>query len=123
MNELKIMRIYDSYISSGYRILVDRLWPRGVAKVKANLDLWSKDIAPSNNLRKWFNHDPKKFLEFAELYRKELEEDNELENFIKIVKEQLAQENVLLLYGAKDEQYNNAVVLKDLLEKQLNKKV
>ena len=78
MNTIKIKRIYeDPSENDGYRILIDRVWPRGVSKEDAKLDDWKKDIAPSNELRKWFDHDPDKFGEFAKRYRKELEDKKE----------------------------------------------
>jgi uncharacterized protein YeaO (DUF488 family) len=97
----------------GPRILVDRLWPRGIAKKSLRLDSWNKDVAPSNELRKWFNHDPARWDEFRKRYFAEL--DNNPASWNPLVK--LARSgNVTLLYGAKDDQYNNAEALKDYLE-------
>jgi uncharacterized protein YeaO (DUF488 family) len=112
---IKIKRAYQpAKESDGFRILVDRLWPRGVSKVKAKLDLWMKDIAPSNNLRKWFAHDPIRWDEFQSRYNEELKDKTE---FLKQIKE-LEKSNltVTLVYGAKDEEHNNAVVLRDILK-------
>ncbi|HOI60003.1 MAG TPA: DUF488 domain-containing protein [Candidatus Pacearchaeota archaeon] len=116
MPTIKIKRIYgQKEKDDGFRILVDRLWPRGVSKEKAALDLWFKEIAPSNELRKWFKHDPKKWELFKEKYESEITENKE--NFKKI-KEIIDKEKIVtLLYSAKDEKYNEAVVLKNLLEK------
>lgn len=110
----KIKRVYDEYDKSdGFRILVDRLWPRGVSKENAHLDLWLKDIAPSNDLRKWFGHDPKKWEEFKERYKDEIRDKKEILNQLKSLMEE--HETITLVYGAKDTEYNEAVVLKNLL--------
>ena len=109
-------RIYeDPANNDGYRVLVDRLWPRGVSKEKAKLDEWMKEIAPTDELRKWFDHDPDKFDEFKKRYKKELEDKSDL---IEQLVEKSEEKKVTLLYGAKDEQNNQAVVLKELLEGQ-----
>lgn len=110
---IKIKRIYEgSEKGDGKRILVDRLWPRGVSKEKADLDLWMKDIAPTTELRKWFGHDPKKWPEFKKRYKQELRKNKaSVEEIKKISKGK----TVTLLYGAKDEEHNEAVVLKDFL--------
>ena len=112
---IKTKRIYNqNKDSDGFRILVDRLWPRGVSKERAALDLWFKEVAPSNELRKWFKHDPKKWELFKEKYRIEIMENKE--NFNKL-KEIVKKQNVVtLLYGAKDEEHNEAIVIKKLLE-------
>ncbi len=108
---IKIKRIYEpAEKNDGYRILADRLWPRGLSKKEAKLDLWLKDIAPSNELRKWYSHDPRKWPEFKKRYSKELKDKK---NQIKLIPKS---KNVTLLYGAKDEEHNNAVVLKEFLE-------
>ena len=112
---LKIKRIYDSpEKDDGFRVLVDRLWPRGVSKEKAHLDLWLKEIAPTDALRKWFGHDPKRWTEFAAKYRKELGGKKELTAQIK----KLARDhdNVTLLYAAHDASHNQAVVLQQVLK-------
>ena len=113
MGKIKIKRIYDEPAEGdGYRVLVDRLWPRGISKKYARLDEWDKKIAPSPELRKWFDHKEERFQEFGRLYREELmakpEELNRLKTLAK-------REVVTLLYGAKDPAINHAVVLKELL--------
>jgi uncharacterized protein YeaO (DUF488 family) len=112
---ITIKRAYEATKEDdGYRILVDRLWPRGVSKEKAKLDRWMKDIAPSNELRKWFGHDPDRWEAFKKKYLNEIQEHMEL---VKELKE-IIQENdtVTLIYSAKDEEHNNAVVLLELLK-------
>ncbi|MDZ7657704.1 DUF488 domain-containing protein [Fodinibius sp.] len=112
----KTKRIYEDYSEDdGYRVLVDRLWPRGVSKEEARLDKWCEEIAPSTELRKWFDHDPNKFEEFANRYKAELTEKGDLiDHLLKNSREQL----VTLLYAAKDEDHNHALVLKEFLEEQ-----
>jgi uncharacterized protein YeaO (DUF488 family) len=116
MTEIKAVRIYSHEQPAGYRILVDRLWPRGMSKEKAQLDEWDKEMAPSSELRKWFKHDPSKFAEFKQRYVTELQQNEETGHFVETVKEKLQQQDVLFLYGAKDEQHNQAVVLKEYIE-------
>ena len=114
MNAIKIKRIYDDRSNDdGYRILIDRIWPRGVSKEDAKLDAWNKDIAPSDKLRKWFDHDPDKFDEFAKKYRKEL--DDKKEDLTEILKK-AEEQTITLLYGAKDTEHNQAVVLQNVLK-------
>jgi uncharacterized protein YeaO (DUF488 family) len=98
----------------GVRILVDRLWPRGLTKAKASVDLWLKDIAPSTELRKWFGHDPGKWAEFKTRYRAELKDNNEQ---VALLKGEMKKGAVTLVYGAKDEQHNEAVVLQEYLSR------
>lgn len=113
---IKIKRIYDpASKDDGKRILVDRLWPRGVKKEKAEIDEWLKDIAPSDELRKWFSHDPSKWQEFKNRYRKELKDKDKSELFEELIKTARKGE-VTLLFSARDIVHNNAVVLKELLE-------
>lgn len=110
---LKIKRIYlPAEDTDGYRILVDRLWPRGIKKENAKVDLWAKDVAPSTELRKWFDHIPERFNEFKERYRTELKETEAFSNLLKTIREH---DTVTLLFSAKDEEHNNAVVLKDII--------
>jgi len=110
---IQIKRVYEKPdASDGFRILVDRLWPRGLTKEKAAADLWLKDIAPSTELRKWFNHDPEKWKEFQKKYQKELKENKEA---VSVLKEHLKQGPVTLLYGAKDQKHNEAEVLKNFI--------
>ncbi len=118
MNEVNIKRVYEPIGNNdGFRILVDRLWPRGINKEKVNIDAWLKEIAPSAALRKWFNHESGKWKRFVEKYKDELQKSeavNELKNFIKKHK------TITLLYAAHDEQHNNAVVLQGFMQKILN---
>lgn len=112
---IKLKRAYDTATKDdGFRVLVDRLWPRGISKEKAHLDLWMKDIAPSTTLRKWFGHDPKKWEGFQEKYKKELTENKELVNQLKEFERK--HKVLTLVYGAKDIGHNEAVVLVDLLK-------
>ena len=108
-------RIYEAAdTSDGYRVLVDRLWPRGVSKEEAALNEWAKAIAPSTELRKWFGHDPAKFDEFAKRYREEIKHNPEASEIIATWHRQAF---VTLLYGARDQANNEAVVLRKYLEK------
>ena len=110
-----IKRIYEEADEKdGARILIDRLWARGISKEKAHLNLWLKDIAPSDALREWFNHDPKKWPEFERKYKAELKTKTELIDQLKKLEKQHKQ--ITLLYGAKDSEHNNAVVLKNYLQ-------
>ncbi len=111
---IKLKRAYEAPESGdGFRVLVDRLWPRGVSKDSARIDLWLKEIAPSNELRKWFGHEPAKWTEFRKRYSRELDHNSDAVNQIR---EYLRQGPVTLVYGAKDEEHNDAVVLKEYLE-------
>lgn len=113
MPDIRIKRVYEEPdASDGKRILVDRLWPRGLTKERAKVDLWLKDVAPSNDLRKWFSHDPAKWQEFQSRYREELRKNKEQ---FALLKQEAAKGPATLLYGAKDEQHNEAVVLLKLL--------
>ena len=96
----------------GTRILVDRLWPRGLTKEKARVDLWLKEIAPATELRKWFGHNPAKWAEFQRRYTAELRNNKEQ---VTLLKQESANGTVTLLYGARDEEHNEAVVLQNLL--------
>lgn len=118
MTKVKIKRVYDKYEKAdGKRILVDRLWPRGVKKEDAKIDDWIKDVAPSDSLRKWFGHDPEKWIEFRKKYFSELKDKKEL------LKELIRQYKTILtlVYAAKDNEHNNAVALKEYLEKKVLK--
>jgi len=111
--EVKIKRIYEKPDKEdGKRILVDRLWPRGLTKEKASVDIWLKEIAPSTELRKWFGHDPDKWKEFQKRYKQELKKNHQQ---VLILKEQVKTGIATLVYGAKDEEHNEALVLKELL--------
>ncbi|HWB32076.1 MAG TPA: DUF488 domain-containing protein [Acidobacteriaceae bacterium] len=112
---IHIKRVYEPPLpADGRRILVDRLWPRGLSKERAHVDLWLKEIAPSNELRKWFAHDPAKWPEFQRRYKEEL---RPLREQLAQLKQEAARGTVTLLYGARDEQHNEAVVLAGLLGK------
>jgi len=113
---IRIKRIYEKpNRADGYRILVDRLWPRGISKENAQIDSWLKEISPSDKLRKWFSHDPEKWDDFQKKYKIELKTKLSILNEIKqLVKQKKV---VTLLYSAKDEKHNNAVVLSKILEK------
>ncbi|ODT77273.1 MAG: hypothetical protein ABS69_08795 [Nitrosomonadales bacterium SCN 54-20] len=113
---LKLKRVYEpSDKNDGTRILVDRLWPRGMTKAKAGVDIWLKELAPSAELRKWFGHDPDKWTEFKKRYRAELEENDEQ---LARLREEIKKGAVTLLYGAKDEEHNDAVALAEFLRDQ-----
>jgi uncharacterized protein YeaO (DUF488 family) len=108
-----LKRAYESSApSDGKRILVDRLWPRGVSKDRAALDLWLKDVAPSTELRKWFAHDPAKWPEFVTRYQAELAHNEALSE----LKALASEGDITLVYAAKDEEHNEAQVLKGILE-------
>ncbi len=112
-DKIGIKRVYDKPTEKdGIRILVDRLWPRGLSKEKARVDLWLKEIAPSDSLRKWFDHTPSKWEEFKERYFRELDEKEDLISTLMDNQGQV----ITLLYGAREEQFNNAVVLTEYLE-------
>lgn len=113
--QAQIKRVYEEPSEDdGKRILIDRLWPRGLTKEKAKIDVWLKDIAPSTQLRQWFGHDPQKWREFKRRYQGELEKNMTI---VSQLVELLKKGNVTLVYGAKDKEHNDAVVLKEYLEK------
>lgn len=112
---IQIARVYERVgKSSGWRILVDRLWPRGMKKENAHVDFWMKDIAPSDALRKWFGHDPKKWTEFQKKYRAELADKEQLLRELKQMEKKYG--TVTLLFAAKDAEHNQAVVLSGVLK-------
>lgn len=112
---IKIKRAYDKPSKEdGYRILVDGLWPRGISKDDAKIDLWLKEISPSSELREWFSHDPKKWEGFKSKYRDELKEKAELVKEIKRIEKE--KKTITLLYSTKDEQHNNVIVLSEILK-------
>jgi len=116
MGTVKIKRIYEQpEKADGLRILVDRLWPRGVKKESAELDSWMKEVAPTPDLRKWFNHEPAKWDEFKARYIHELKHNEALDALLEKVKDHKV---VTLLYAAKDEHYNHAAVLHHFLKSQ-----
>lgn len=111
---IQIKRVYEKpRKEDGRRILVDRLWPRGLTKEKAGIDLWLKEIAPSTELRKWFAHDPEKWVEFQKRYHRELRAN---ESQVSILKEQVKKGVVTLVYGAKDKEHNEALVIAEWLQ-------
>lgn len=111
---IRLKRVYGPPDDAdGKRILVERLWPRGLTKEKAQVDLWMKDIAPSTRLRKWFDHDPAKWAEFQKQYRDELEDNEEQ---VAQLKTAIGKRKATLVYGAKDEEHNAAIVLLEFLE-------
>lgn len=112
-SHIRLKRAYaPATADDGTRILVDRLWPRGVSKAKAALDEWAKDLAPSTELRKWFGHDPERWEEFERRYRAELDGHGEA---LDRLRQLAAASTVTLVYGARDERHNEAVVLKAVL--------
>jgi uncharacterized protein YeaO (DUF488 family) len=111
---VKLKRAYEKPDEAdGTRILVDRLWPRGLTKRKASIDLWLKEIAPSTELRKWFGHDPKKWRSFRGRYQTELKHHADQ---LKLLKSKVKKGPVTLVYGARDQEHNEAVVLKQFLK-------
>lgn len=113
-SDVQIKRAYEPRSEQdGKRILVDRLWPRGLTKEKAAVDLWLKDIAPTTELRKWFGHDPARWEEFQKRYRDELKKNAGL---VSVLKREAESGAVTLLFGAKDEEHNEAVILRSVLE-------
>ncbi|HUI66916.1 MAG TPA: DUF488 domain-containing protein [Nitrospirota bacterium] len=115
---IKIKRVYDrSSQDDGKRILIDRLWPRGLKKEDAQIDEWLKEIAPSNELRKWFNHDPNKWSEFKKKFFTELLGKRDMvEGIINTARKG----TVTLLFGSKEERFNNAVALKEYIDSRMN---
>ena|SRR5690349_15661682 len=112
---IQIARVYGTPSKSGgWRVLVDRLWPRGLTKAAVNADEWMKDIGPSDALRKWFGHEPKRWAGFQKRYRAELTKKKDL--LAQIRQAEREHDTVTLLYGAKDEEHNEAVVLRDVLK-------
>lgn len=116
--EIVLKRAYEPVSTDdGFRVLVDRLWPRGISKENARIDYWDKHIAPTTELRKWFNHEPEKFPEFTRRYQDELKRQNGvLKELMKTVK---GQKRISLIYGAKDPEINHARVLQAYLQKKL----
>ena len=111
---IKIKRIYEpSAEADGYRVLVDRLWPRGMKKESAHIHIWEKEVAPSQELRKWFGHDPEKWESFKKKYFAELKGSEAIDH---LVGELRGHKTVTLLYGAHDVEHNNAVVLREFLK-------
>ena len=115
---LRVKRVYlPSDSDDGFRVLSDRLWPRGLSKEKAKIDLWAKDVAPTNELRTWYGHLPERWTEFRHKYLAELEHNRETVD--ELVQQLKGKKKVTLLFGAKDEEHNQAVVLHDYLASRL----
>ncbi len=111
---IRIKRVYEEPDrEDGTRILVDRLWPRGLTKEKAKVDLWLKDVAPSTELRKWFAHDPARWAEFQRRYGEELKRNEEQ---LLLLKQEAAKGTTTLVYAARDQLHNEAVILQNLLK-------
>ena len=123
--ELKLERIYSMPADlDGYRILVERFWPRVISLENSHLDRWMKEVAPSSDLRKWYGHDVARFPEFKERYLNEIANAPSYYNTLRaIVQEELKSQNVILLYGAKDEEHNQAVILANKLASDMGVKV
>ncbi len=112
---VKIKRIYEpASPEDGKRIYIDRLWPRGMKKEEVKIDEWLKEISPSDALRKWFGHDPSKYAEFKKRYTKEMEKYSEI---LERIKKEGKRKTVTLLFSAKDEEHNNATVMREILGK------
>jgi uncharacterized protein YeaO (DUF488 family) len=118
---IRTKRVYDPPAAAdGLRILIDRLWPRGLTKKDAAIDEWMKDIAPSTDLRRWFAHDPVKWREFRRRYREELKEKSDL---MRSLTDRAASETVTLVYGARDELHNDAAVLETIVRARLARRL
>jgi len=112
---LRLVRAYEvSDSDEGFRMLVDRLWPRGVKKESLRLDRWEKELAPTTTLRQWFDHDPDKWEEFQQRYVKELELKYDV---IRALLQEAGNRQILMIYAAKDTAHNHAIVLKDFIQK------
>jgi uncharacterized protein YeaO (DUF488 family) len=116
MNSIRLKRVYEKpSADDGLRILVDRLWPRGLKREAAKIDSWVKEVAPSDELRKWFGHDPELWTEFRKRYRAEFAKNKQAASELREAMK--SREVVTFLYAAKDEEHNNAVALKGFLER------
>lgn len=114
---IKIKRVYESANKSdGYRVLIDRMWPRGIKKEELVYDEWLKDLAPSKELRQYFAHESDKWKDFKSLYRKELQ-TKEAREKLKLLGKRALKGTVTLIYSAKDEEHNNAIVLKEVISR------
>lgn len=118
--KIKLKRVYEEEDKSdGIRVLVDRLWPRGIKKEALHYDIWAKNITPSPDLRKWFHEDQEEhWIKFSAMYQKELETSSDVKEFIQSVKKYPV---ITLLYASKDKVHNHAILLKEFLEYKLNK--
>ena len=111
---IHVKRVYDKPSrNDGVRVLVDRLWPRGLTKERAAVDVWLKDVAPTTELRKWFGHEPSRWKQFQTRYRRELDEKTDA---LQSLRAMSAKRTITLLYGARDEEHNEALVLKSVLD-------
>ncbi|MDB5149875.1 MAG: hypothetical protein JWQ57_3895 [Mucilaginibacter sp.] len=112
--DIKLKRVYEPYAQDdGIRILVDRLWPRGIKKEVAHIDRWFKEVAPSNELRKWYNHEPEKFEAFSQKYHAEIDKTKALSELFDYIKQH---KTVTLVFSSKELALNNAVVLKIIID-------
>jgi uncharacterized protein YeaO (DUF488 family) len=119
MWRIRLKSVYDKYdISDGLTILVDRLWPRGVRKSTPNVEIWMSDIAPTDELRKWYQHDPKKWVRFKQRYLKELQKNDMVDELINLV---VNTSITTFVFASHEKDRNNATVLKDYIEKQIKK--
>jgi uncharacterized protein YeaO (DUF488 family) len=110
---VQVKRVYEpAERGDGYRVLIDRVWPRGVSKERAQLDEWARELAPSAELRRWFGHEPARFAQFRRRYRRELEDQRER---VEELRRRAQEEPVTILYGARDREHNDAVVLSELV--------
>lgn len=122
MGRITLARVYDDLEDiKAMRILVDRIWPRGIKKETLKLDYWANEVAPTTELRKEFNHQEERFPMFIEEYHAELDASDEAKDFVKKLKDWLKDEDVVLLYAAKSREFNQAVVLKKWLTEELHK--
>ena len=116
---VKIMRVYVGYsVTDGIRVLVDRLWPRGLRRSSANVELWLKDIAPSEELRKWYAHSPGRWKSFRARYKKELAANDRAVN--KLILLLRSNDTVTLVYASRDEEHNNAIVLQEFMKEKFS---
>ena len=119
MSEIKLKRIYEPAAKhDGYRILIDRLWPRGLTKEKAHVDHWTKDIAPSSELRKWFDHMEDKWTGFSKAYKTELKNSESMAEILDLIQ---SHNTVTLLYASRDEKHNHGIILQEFLTNELAK--
>jgi uncharacterized protein YeaO (DUF488 family) len=116
MLKIKLKRVYEAPSrADGLRILVERLWPRGLTKERAQIDLWLRDVSPSPALRKWFHHDPARWAEFQSRYRQELRDAGDV---LVLLRHRASEGPVTFVYAASDPEHNSALILKEFLEKQ-----
>ena len=117
---IQLKRAYDEPAASdGFRVIVDKFWPRGVKKEELPYDEWAKEITPSDEARQDFDHDPAQFEDFRQQYSYELDHNEQADEFLALIKEKLEAGTVTFIYAAKDEQYNHAQVLRDWVQEQL----